>query len=172
MAVATLVAHAGRRTFESLLRDSARAVAPELVLERLESDEAPTVVLRSTRAGSIQAIHGTGLVQFARAHGCTVVLEHVVGDFVPEGAPVISVYGGDEATRSSERRLNGMIALGDERTIEQDPAFALRIMVDIAIRALSPAVNDPTTAVQVLNQLGDTSAPDRFRRARAEATRG
>jgi uncharacterized membrane protein len=49
-----------------------------------------------------------------------------------------------------------MIALGVERTIEQDPAFAVRIMVDIANKALSPAVNDPTTAVQVLNHLGDT----------------
>ena len=48
-----------------------------------------------------------------------------------------------------------MIVLGVERTIEQDPAFAMRIMVDIAIKALSPAVNDPTTAVQVLNHLGD-----------------
>ena len=43
-----------------------------------------------------------------------------------------------------------MIALGDERTFDQDPAFALRMMVDVANRALSPAVNDPTTAVQVL----------------------
>ena len=48
-----------------------------------------------------------------------------------------------------------MVALGDERTIEQDPAFAIRIMVDIADRALSAAVNDPTTAVQVLNHLSD-----------------
>jgi uncharacterized membrane protein len=48
-----------------------------------------------------------------------------------------------------------MFALGRERTIEQDPAFALRILVDIAIRALSPAVNDPTTAVQVLNYIED-----------------
>jgi uncharacterized membrane protein len=48
-----------------------------------------------------------------------------------------------------------MIALGVERTIEQDPAFAVRIMVDIAVRALSPAVNDPTTAVQVLDHLED-----------------
>ena len=49
-----------------------------------------------------------------------------------------------------------MIALGVERTIEQDPAFAIRIMVDVAIRALSAAINDPTTAVQVLDHLGDT----------------
>jgi len=49
-----------------------------------------------------------------------------------------------------------MVALGAERTIEQDPAFAIRVMVDIAIRALSPAVNDPTTAVQVLDYLEET----------------
>ena len=48
-----------------------------------------------------------------------------------------------------------MVAVGVERTIEQDPAFAVRIMVDVAIRALSPAVNDPTTAVQVLDHLED-----------------
>jgi uncharacterized membrane protein len=48
------------------------------------------------------------------------------------------------------------VALGDERTIEQDPAFAIRILVDVANLALSPAVNDPTTAVQVLDYLGET----------------
>ena len=52
------------------------------------------------------------------------------------------------------RRLRGMVALGHERTIDQDPAFAVRIIVDIAIRALSPAVNDPTTATQMINHLG------------------
>jgi uncharacterized membrane protein len=48
-----------------------------------------------------------------------------------------------------------MIVLGDERTIEQDPAFAIRIIVDIADKALSPAINDPTTAVQALDHLSD-----------------
>jgi hypothetical protein len=49
-----------------------------------------------------------------------------------------------------------MVALGAERTIEQDPTFAIRVMVDIAVRALSPAVNDPTTAVQVLDYLEES----------------
>ena len=49
-----------------------------------------------------------------------------------------------------------MIALGVERSIGHDPPFAVEIMVDIANKALSPAVNGPTTAVQVLNHLGDT----------------
>ncbi len=59
------------------------------------------------------------------------------------------------ASETDLRRLRGMVSLGRERTIDQDPAFALRIMVDIAIRALSPAVNDPTTATQVLNHIDD-----------------
>jgi uncharacterized membrane protein len=156
VAVAALVAGAGRRAFESVVRAAGGPDAPELVGEHFETPDEPTLVVRSPRAGSIQAIHGVGLVRFARAHGCTLVLDHAVGDFVPEGAAVIHVYGGDEAVRSSERQLHGMFALGVERTIEQDPAFAVRIMVDIAIKALSPAINDPTTAVQVLNHLGDT----------------
>jgi len=65
-----------------------------------------------------------------------------------------------------------MIALGDERTFDQDPAFALRIMVDIANRALSPAVNDPTTAVQVLDHIGEvlgTIGTTEFRASRDDA---
>jgi uncharacterized membrane protein len=52
-------------------------------------------------------------------------------------------------------QLAGLLSLGTERTVDQDPAFALRILVDVAIRALSPAVNDPTTAVQVLDYVED-----------------
>ena len=82
------------------------------------------------------------------------MLRHPVGDFVPSETPLIDVHGG-APDDGAETELRGMVALGVERTIEQDPAFAIRIMVDIAIRALSPAVNDPTTAVQVLNHLED-----------------
>src|SRR5262249_59668620 len=67
-------------------------------------------------------------------------------------------------------------ALGVERTIEQDPAFAIRVMVDVAIRALSPAVNDPTTAVQVLGYLGETmrliGTTDLGRRSRLQDENG
>jgi uncharacterized membrane protein len=72
-----------------------------------------------------------------------------------------------------------MVALGTERTIEQDPAFAIRVMVDIADKALSAAINDPTTAVQVLNQLeevlrliGTTNLDARHWGAGAGATPG
>ncbi len=94
-------------------------------------------------------------MRWAREHECEVVLAREVGDFVPAGAALLHVHG-STADPAAEHALRGSIALGDERTIQQDPAFALRIMVDIAIRALSPAVNDPTTAVQVVNHLGES----------------
>jgi uncharacterized membrane protein len=85
------------------------------------------------------------------------VLAHGIGDFVPLEATLITVYGnGLRVDQRETRRLADMVALGDERTIEQDPAFAIRIQVDIANRALSSAVNDPTTAVQVLDYLGES----------------
>jgi uncharacterized membrane protein len=83
------------------------------------------------------------------------VLRHRVGDFVPGHARLIEVYGGHPSDARDERSLRRMVALGLERTVEQDPAFAIRIIVDVADKALSAAINDPTTAVQVLNQLGE-----------------
>jgi uncharacterized membrane protein len=113
----------------------------------------PTLVVRASESGAIQAIDPDGLVRWADEHDATIVLVRAVGDFVSSGGHLIRVYGGSPDPVVAQRELEGLIALGDERTIEQDPAFAIRIMVDIAIRALSPAVNDPTTAVQVLNHL-------------------
>jgi len=74
-----------------------------------------------------------------------------VGDFVAVGEPVFLLHGGSGAF--DERKLRGSIAFGPERTIEQDSTFAFRVIVDIAIRALSKAINDPTTAVLAIDQL-------------------
>ena len=103
-------------------------------------------------AGAIQAIDKDGLLATAIRHDCLLVLPHAVGDIVPHGDVVLQAYG--PAPPPAER-LRGLFVIGEERTIEQDPAFALRILVDIAIRALSPAVNDPTTTVQVLGAIED-----------------
>ena len=110
--------------------------------------------MRASRAGAIQAVDPDGLVSWARAHRAELVLPQRVGNFVRTGGELMRVYGGGFDDRAAEE-LKGMIALGDERTFDQDPAFAIRMMVDIANRALSPAVNDPTTAVQVLDYIGE-----------------
>ncbi|MGZ4500205.1 MAG: DUF2254 family protein [Nocardioidaceae bacterium] len=112
----------------------------------------PDLSVRSLHSGAVQAVHVTGLVGYASAHDLVCVLRHAVGDFITTGGHVVDVYG--PVPPGAADRLRGMVALGPERTLEQDPAFALRIIVDIAIRALSPAVNDPTTATQMINYAG------------------
>jgi uncharacterized membrane protein len=154
VAVAALVHQYFRRNFEFEIE---RAKDPEIFAGVLDTGgEEPALEVRSPRAGAIQAVDAVALARWARDHDCLVVLRHGIGDFVPSGAKLIEVYGGRAGDRRAERSLRDMVALGDERTIEQDAAFAIRILVDVANLALSPAVNDPTTAVQVLDYLGET----------------
>lgn len=102
---------------------------------------------------AVQALDLDELVSVARASGGVIEVVAAVGDTVLDSTPLARVSG--ERTPVDEARLRHAIFLGDERTFEQDPKYALRLLVDIAIRALSPAVNDPTTAVQALDQIGD-----------------
>jgi len=72
-----------------------------------------------------------------------------MGDTLQQGAPVADLHGGEVADTAV---LAGLVT-GQERTFHQDPLFAFRLLADIAMRALSPAVNDPATAVQVLDTI-------------------
>jgi uncharacterized membrane protein len=154
VAVAALVHGYFRRNFAYEVK---RAENPDIFVGVLDAgDELPSLDVHSRRAGAIQAVDAEALVSWARQHDCLVVLRHGIGDFVPSGAKLIDVYGGHDVGHRLQGRLSETVALGDERTIEQDPAFAIRILVDVANLALSPAVNDPTTAVQVLDYLGET----------------
>jgi len=119
-------------------------------------DEPPALQVRCARPGAIQAVRIKGVAAWARQHDCLVVMRHSVGEFLETGDLLFEVYGDPGETAAAERVLRGLVAMGLERTIEQDAAFALRVMVDVANKALSPAVNDPTTAVQVLDYLGDS----------------
>jgi len=118
--------------------------------------EPASLTVRSTRPGAVQAVDLRGIVRLAGRRQCLVVMRHSVGEFIETGDVLFEVYGDPGQADTAERALRGLVALGLERTIEQDPAFALRVMVDVAGKALSPAINDPTTAVQVLDYLGDS----------------
>lgn len=148
VAIADLVGRMGMSVF-ARGATAIRRAAPRR--DASEPSGAPVTRIRTARGGAIQAVDAAGLVAEAARHDCTFVVAHLIGDFVPPGAVLVEVHGGTSAPDPD--RVTGLIALGIERTIEQDPAFALRVLVDIAIRALSPAVNDPTTAVQVLNHI-------------------
>jgi uncharacterized membrane protein len=91
------------------------------------------------------------LVREAQRTGGLIEFVREVGDFVATDEPLFMLYGA--AAASDDTRLLTTVAFGVERTMEQDPLFSFRIMVDIGLKALSPAINDPTTAVLALDQI-------------------
>lgn len=93
------------------------------------------------------------LVRQARAADAVIVMECAVGDTLVEDTLLLRVYGSQQPL--AEAPLRQAIRLARERTFEQDPKYPLRLLVDIAIKALSPAINDPTTAVQAIDQIED-----------------
>jgi uncharacterized membrane protein len=126
--------------------------------------DAPVTAVVSHDGGSgvLSALDRARIVRAAARTGAVVEVAIGIGGYVPQGAPLFIVRGPVEGL--DERELRRAAIVAEERTITQDPAFAIRAIVDIALRALSPAVNDPTTAVQVLDALDRMLIELSFRR--------
>ena len=108
-------------------------------------------VAHAGNSGIVLAVDLSGLVAQARQANAVIEFLPQVGDFVAVDEPLFQLYGGTSAI--DDKQLRAAVAIGTERTLERDPTFAFRILVDIAIKALSPAINDPTTAVLAIDQL-------------------
>lgn len=113
----------------------------------------PQQVVRATdrESGVLLGFFSRWLVAAGRMHDATIVIVPAVGDFVEAGAPLFQLYG---KQRIREPTLFAGVRFGQARTVEQDPLFSVRLLVDVAVRALSPAINDPYTAVQSLDRIG------------------
>ena len=103
------------------------------------------------RSGVFRAFDAEGLAEAARKYDCVIHLIPQVGDFVVKGDPLFYIYPNGGIV--PERELQQSVAFGPDHKLEQNPAFGFRIIVDIAIRALSPGINDPTTAVRGVDQI-------------------
>ena len=142
----------GRKAIDELYPATA-VVSPTA---KTAADYQRRVTQTLTHAGRpqvIQAIDSDALVNLATRAGAVIEIAAAVGDTLLERMPLARVCGSGQVV--DEEALKSAIEIGDERTFEQDPKFALRLLVDIAIKALSPAINDPTTAVQALDQIED-----------------
>ncbi len=111
--------------------------------------------IAASTSGELQIVNESALLKAAVAHDLLLKLDYCVGDFVLSGTPIASTNRpldpkGDEATA-----IAASFTIDHTRTIEQDPAFGIRQIVDVALRALSPAMNDTTTAILCLNVLTD-----------------
>jgi uncharacterized membrane protein len=108
-------------------------------------------VMHTGRSKTLLAVDLASLIREARRHDGVIELVPQIGDFIAPDEPLFRLYA--SAVAIDDHRLRAAVAFGDERTMEQDPVFAFRILVDIALKALSPAINDPTTAVLAIDQI-------------------
>ena len=158
----------GRRVIETMyppLEAPMAIAAPE----ELQQYPQTQTVVHLGRPRAIQWLDEKTLLTLSSAAGGIVEVASSAGDFVVEGTLLLRVYGGTQ--HINEKALREAFGMGGDRTFEQDPKYALRLLVDIAIKALSPAVNDPTTAVQALDQIEDLLRRLGSRRLEIGATR-
>jgi uncharacterized membrane protein len=106
------------------------------------------------RSGWVQTVHPEVLLPLAHDTGVVVACTTMVGEYVVAGTPLLQVWGDRADAERFRPVLRYAIRIGFERTAEQDVAFGVRQLADIAVKALSPAINDPYTAIQSLEHIG------------------
>jgi uncharacterized membrane protein len=151
VSVLTQVATRGRLVVASVYPSAFDPERPERCGVRTALQGSCRVVAHRGLSGTFLGFDLRGIVDLATRADAVVELLPQVGDFISAGDPLFRVS--PEGSSLDDRALHGCVECGAERTIEQDPRFAFRIVVDIANKALSPAINDPTTAVLAVDQL-------------------
>jgi len=120
--------------------------------DALQEDAVDTTIL-SEVSGYIRFIDTNRLFTLAKSHRVSVQVLRRVGHFVPAGVPMLTVSKGERLSRDERAALLGVFDFGPSRTLQQDVEFGVLQIVDIALRAVSPAVNDPSTAINCVDQL-------------------
>jgi uncharacterized membrane protein len=179
--VNTIVDEAASETRNSIDRLFPEPVGEER--EEADDDEqlAPpedAVHIMASKTGYIQSIDADRLMRFATEADLVVHMIAPVGGFVVRDRPIAAVSPENHLTEKLENELSHVFAIGRNRSTREDPEFGLRQIVDIAVKALSPSSNDPTTAVTAVDYLGSLiiefarrDIPDRLRRDEQGALR-
>ncbi|MDO7885523.1 DUF2254 domain-containing protein [Hymenobacter cheonanensis] len=146
-----------RRLFPQELGTAATEPAQQALLEK--AAELTWVPVPAAATGYLQTLDEEGLLALARRLGGVVRMERGVGSFVAQGsalAAVASYQPGRAFALTDElcTELNAQFSIGRQRTTEQDAGFGVRQLVDIALKALSPGINDTSTAVMCIDYLG------------------
>jgi len=105
------------------------------------------------RTGYVQRVDVGALMAFARARQTTVRMECRIGEFVIEDTPLASVSEARDADPDAVRQINAAYTVDRQRTVDQDAAYGIRQLVDVALKGLSPGINDTTTAVMCVDYL-------------------
>ncbi|HMG33749.1 MAG TPA: DUF2254 domain-containing protein [Blastocatellia bacterium] len=145
------IGEAGREVIQSVYPRPIGTAAESTSAFSDTIDAEESLSIANPKAGVVLAFHAAGLVSMARSAGCIIEMVPQVGDFIAAGDPLFKIYG--NAGKVSADKVCQCVAVGQERTHQQDPTLAFRIIVDVASKALSPAINDPTTGVLSIDQI-------------------
>ena len=113
-------------------------------------------IVTATDSGFVRVLEVERLVRAAQEHDAVVRVQVRPGDHVVQQAPIGTVWAGSpDAAAAVAEAVRSSVVLGYERTLDQDAAFGLRQLEDIAVKAVSPAINDPVTAATALGHMAD-----------------
>jgi uncharacterized membrane protein len=143
------IAEQGIKVIQDVYPDKPMTARP--IRERPATSAPTRIVEHRGTSGIILAVNRNSLVTDAQRADVLIEFAPRVGDFVAVGDVLFRLHG--NANSLDENGLRAQVAFGRERTIEQDSTFAFRVIVDVAVKALSAAINDPTTAVLAIDQL-------------------
>ncbi len=129
------------------IREVAEAELPE-------GFDGEAVAVCASGPGYVQAMDVDGLMETARRHDLVVRVEHRAGDFVVRGQPLASAWPAARVDGEVADAVREAFVLGAWRTQTQDVEFSVNQLVEVAVRALSPALNDPFTAINCIDHLG------------------
>jgi uncharacterized membrane protein len=110
--------------------------------------------VKSESSGYLQAVDEDALMQIAIEENLLIHLGYRPGNFITRGSILVTVWPGEKADEKLSKKVNAVFIVGAERTLEQDVEFAVSQLVEIAVRALSPGINDPITAITCIDWLG------------------
>jgi len=137
-----------------------------------------TAPVSATSTGYLQMVDDEQLLKLAGRYHLLLRLMVKPGDFIIQGSPLVMVYPGEQVNQQLEDQLNRAFLLGRERTEQQDVGFPIDQLVEIALRALSPGINDPFTAIRCIDrlsaglaQLAQRSIPSAYRYDEAQTLR-
>jgi len=110
--------------------------------------------IKAERSGYLQAVDNDALMRIAVEENLLIHLGYRPGNFITRGSVLVTVWPGEKVDEKLSRKINAIFIVGPERTLEQDVEFAISQLVEIAVRALSPGINDPITAITCIDWLG------------------
>jgi uncharacterized membrane protein len=156
-------AHETEKTFDKLFpKELGEAATPAEEADLTAGPALRWVPIAARESGYIQGIDEEALLAFAQEANGVVRMEYAIGSYVTKGSALVSAAGYEVGNtlpdKDVAKRLNDCYSIGNQRTLDQDAGFGIRQLVDIALKALSPGINDTSTAVLCIDRLGSLLA--------------